>query len=61
MKVNFWTWYWFVLCIIMIGTNFFSMHVSKEILATATRFSEILNDPHHCVSVCAKEFEKMGC
>lgn len=21
----------------------------------------ILNDPHHCVSVCQKEFEKYGC
>lgn len=21
----------------------------------------ILDDPHHCVSVCQEEFEKMGC
>ena len=20
-----------------------------------------LNDPHHCVSICVEEFEKMGC
>lgn len=24
-------------------------------------YKRMLDDPHHCVSVCVEEFEKMGC
>ena len=24
-------------------------------------YEQILDDPHHCVSVCAEQFEDMGC
>ena len=24
-------------------------------------YEQVLDDPHHCVSVCAEQFEKMGC
>lgn len=24
-------------------------------------YRSVLNDPHHCVSVCLEQFEKMGC
>lgn len=26
-----------------------------------TKLKAQLDDPHHCVSICVEEFEKMGC
>ncbi len=34
-----------------------TVELDRQILELQTQ----LNDPHHCLSVCVEEFEKMGC
>lgn len=39
-------------------------HIAKDNLKLMTEnlvLLETLNNPHHCVSVCADEFKKWGC
>lgn len=42
------------------ATNDYSKVVNMCI-GTIDECSNLLNDPHHCVSVCQEEFEKWGC
>lgn len=58
-KIGFW---------IMAGTLFLSC-VTRNYQERTIAYQErsiqllqaILDDPHHCVSVCQEEFDKMGC
>lgn len=35
--------------------------ITIELVKAIEDCEGILNDPHHCVSVCVEEFQKMGC
>ena len=51
----------FVIFICCVSFVLGGLFVSKVYESRIEYYEQVLDDPHHCVSVCAEQFEKMGC
>lgn len=69
MSVNNFKLLWVSLCVglacflggFMEGRTYEIEHMCAPIFEENIGLRAILADPHHCISICQKEFEKYGC
>lgn len=61
MNYKIWFWFAFVALLLSWATRVYQEHTITYQARHIELLQAILDDPHHCVSVCQEEFTKMGC
>ena len=60
MNYKIWFWFAFVALLLSWATRVHQEHTITYQSHHIELLQAILDDPHHCVSVCQEEFAKMG-
>lgn len=60
MNYKIWFWFAFVALLLSWATRVLQEHTITYQARHIELLRTILDDPHHCVSVCQEEFDKMA-